>query len=166
MTANDPRDDWAAICKQFERLDRAVIPPLERAFGRAAVAAVRRLSLEAAERAPRPKKIEIRREADPDRTLAWAIAQNMRAARERAGLRQEDLAERTGIARPNIARLERGAHLPAFSTLRRVAQALGIELAELVRAPAGAESPEEERELGEGGLESWAEGLDREDGTR
>lgn len=61
-----------------------------------------------------------------------AIAVQLANLRERRGLSQTDLANLTGIKQPQIARLERGAHLPALATLRRLLAALGgkLELSE------------------------------------
>lgn len=52
----------------------------------------------------------------------------LRAAREEAGLTQEQLAERARTHRPVIARLERGAHAPRLDTILRVAEALDLRL--------------------------------------
>jgi transcriptional regulator with XRE-family HTH domain len=60
------------------------------------------------------------------------FAKRIVEARRRANLTQTDLAERSGIAQPNIARLESGAVSPAEETLERIASGLGIEMHELV----------------------------------
>ena len=52
----------------------------------------------------------------------------IRAARLRAELSQEQLAERLGLAQSSIARWETDAVEPGFSTLRRVLQACGFDL--------------------------------------
>jgi predicted transcriptional regulator len=57
-----------------------------------------------------------------------AIAVELAKLRERRGLSQTELARRTGIKQPQIARLESGAHDPAFSTLRRLLGVLGGKL--------------------------------------
>ena len=56
------------------------------------------------------------------------VGSTVRAARRRAGLSQVELAERTGMTQPAIARLERGLVSPTVVTLDRVARALGAEL--------------------------------------
>ena len=63
-----------------------------------------------------------------------AIAVELAKLRERRGLSQTDLARLTGIKQPQIARLESGAHFPAFSTLRRLLGVLGgrLELTQTV----------------------------------
>ncbi|SRR6266540_153439 len=52
----------------------------------------------------------------------------MRAARLRAELSQDELAERLHMPRSSIARWEAGAVEPGFSTARRVLQACGFDL--------------------------------------
>ena len=113
------------------------------------------------------KKVNIRTEEDPDTTIAWVVAQRVRMAREKKGLRQEDLAERTGIMRPNIARLERGRRLPSLSTLLKVAHALNLDMNSLTAEASQAESDRRELfEMAEEGLQEWASHLDKEDKKR
>jgi transcriptional regulator with XRE-family HTH domain len=54
-------------------------------------------------------------------------------ARRRAGLTQRELASRTGMAQPAIARIERGRVIPSVATLDRLLRATGhsLELAPL-----------------------------------
>jgi transcriptional regulator with XRE-family HTH domain len=52
--------------------------------------------------------------------------------RERALLTQADLAERSGVAEVTINRIENGRHEPRFSTIRKLATALGVEPAALM----------------------------------
>jgi transcriptional regulator with XRE-family HTH domain len=55
----------------------------------------------------------------------------LRALRERAALSQDDLAELSGVARATIADLEAGKRPARPSTLRKVAQGLGVEVTDL-----------------------------------
>jgi DNA-binding XRE family transcriptional regulator len=64
------------------------------------------------------------------------VPQRLRDLRQLRGLRQADLAVRTGIARPNIARLEAKGRLPSLATLLCLASALGVGLNELMLTPA------------------------------
>lgn len=48
---------------------------------------------------------------------------DIRAARERAGLTQEELAEVSGVARPNVAAYESGTRRPSPAMLRRLLEA-------------------------------------------
>jgi transcriptional regulator with XRE-family HTH domain len=49
-------------------------------------------------------------------------------ARTRAGLTQQQLADRSGMAQPAIARLERGHVSPTFTTVERLVAASGFAL--------------------------------------
>lgn len=60
---------------------------------------------------------------------AFQIGEEARSLRTERRLSQQDLAERMGVAQSVIARLESGEAEPGLSTLDRVAQALGVELA-------------------------------------
>ena len=60
--------------------------------------------------------------------------QRLRLIRERKALSQRDLAERSGINRVTIARLETGLQAPHPRTTRRLAEALGVEPADLMGA--------------------------------
>lgn len=50
----------------------------------------------------------------------------IRTLRLGAGLTQAELARRTGIHRPNIARVEAGRHTPSLETIARLAAAIGV----------------------------------------
>jgi DNA-binding XRE family transcriptional regulator len=54
------------------------------------------------------------------------LGQRLRELRQGAGLTQAELARRTGIHRPNIARVEAGRHTPSLETLARLAAAIGV----------------------------------------
>jgi transcriptional regulator with XRE-family HTH domain len=54
------------------------------------------------------------------------LGQRLRELRQTAGLTQAELARRTGIHRPNIARVEAGRHTPSLETLARLAAAIGV----------------------------------------
>jgi transcriptional regulator with XRE-family HTH domain len=110
------------------------------------------------------KKITIRTEEEPKRVMAWAIAQRIREARETRGLRQEDLAKMSGIARPNIVRIERGRHVPTFSTLKKIADALHLDMNRLMAQPVVTpEDMEEFAGLAESGVTGWKKALGKED---
>lgn len=72
--------------------------------------------------------------------------------RERSLLSQAELAKATGVHTATISRLETGRRGARPSTLRRLAEALGVEPRELLREPpASAPVPQEEDSSGEGG---------------
>lgn len=54
------------------------------------------------------------------------LGARLRELRLAAGLTQAELARRTGIHRPNIARVEAGRHTPSLETLARLASAIGV----------------------------------------
>lgn len=59
------------------------------------------------------------------------IGSRIQELRRAAGETQETVAERVNMLTPNYARLEQGRVNPTVETLLRVADALGVELAEL-----------------------------------
>lgn len=50
-----------------------------------------------------------------------------------SGLTHQEIAERTGIIRPNITRALNGKHMPTLKTLAVIADALGYDLALIPR---------------------------------
>lgn len=62
------------------------------------------------------------------------IGARLRALREAAGLTQAEIARRTGIHRPNIARVEAGRHTPSLETLSRLAGAIGVPTTRVLEA--------------------------------
>jgi len=62
-----------------------------------------------------------------------ALGARIQAQRLHRNLTQERLAERAGIDRSTVQRIEGGYTDPKFSHLLRIAQALDIPLAHLVR---------------------------------
>ena len=61
----------------------------------------------------------------------------LRELRERAALSQEDLAKKAGVARATIADLEANKRPARPSTRRKLAEALGVEPAELMDTETG-----------------------------
>jgi transcriptional regulator with XRE-family HTH domain len=68
------------------------------------------------------------------RRAALAFGAVLRAARQERGLTQEQLAEIGGLDRTYASLLERGLRTPTLSVLFRLADALGLEAAQLVKA--------------------------------
>lgn len=59
----------------------------------------------------------------------YQLIDQLLKARRRAGLTQEDVAERMGTTKSAVSRLESaGKHAPSLATLRRYAEAVGCEL--------------------------------------
>ena len=59
--------------------------------------------------------------------------EKLRRLRRRAALSQQELAERAGTTQETISRLECGHHAARGRTLRRLAEALGVEPKELMK---------------------------------
>lgn len=70
---------------------------------------------------------EILIEHTQQRTRAGVISQYIRCRRE-LHMTQEELARRSGISRPNIARFESGNYNPSLEMMVRIAAALGMHL--------------------------------------
>ncbi|MCJ8057014.1 helix-turn-helix domain-containing protein [Shinella curvata] len=63
------------------------------------------------------------------------FAQNLRAARQQKGLSQEELAHRAEIDRTYISSLERSIYNASIDVVERLAIALEIQAADLLRRP-------------------------------
>lgn len=74
----------------------------------------------------------------------------IRAARERAGLTQADLAARAGVTRQLLGAVESGRHAPAVGAALRLAGALGASVEELFAPDPGAVAAVLDRPLAEG----------------
>jgi transcriptional regulator with XRE-family HTH domain len=64
------------------------------------------------------------------------IGRNLRTRRQVAGLSQEDLADQAAIDRTYVSGLERGLRNPSALVLQRLADALDIEVVQLLERPA------------------------------
>lgn len=60
--------------------------------------------------------------------LGEAVGKQYARARKDKGLTQQQVADISGIKRPNIARLEGGKHSPTVDMLARVANSMGMML--------------------------------------
>lgn len=75
----------------------------------------------------------------PAETPAWVLARrrdigdNIRAVRERANLTQEAVALRCDLQRHNLNRIEQGHAAARIDTLILIADAIGVDLADLVQ---------------------------------
>ena len=61
------------------------------------------------------------------------LAMRLKVLRERRGLSQAALAAKAGISREYLARLETARQDPRLSTLEKLARALGVSVATLLR---------------------------------
>lgn len=60
------------------------------------------------------------------------MGEKLRAARKAAGMTQAQLAEAVGCTQKDISRWESGLHEPGALTLKKMAQALGRSMDDLV----------------------------------
>ena len=72
------------------------------------------------------------KERSSDKTIAALFGRNVRAARTRAGMTQEALAEASGYHPTFVGNVERGYRVPSLPTLIRIAAALGVPASELI----------------------------------
>jgi transcriptional regulator with XRE-family HTH domain len=87
-------------------------------------------------------------------TVAERFAENLLILRRRAKQSQEDVGFGAGLHRTEIGSLERGERLPRIDTLVKLAGALGVTPADLLKRldwKTGAERPGRFRIEGEGG---------------
>lgn len=63
--------------------------------------------------------------------------ESLKLARKRVGMTLDEVAEATGMMRQSIAKAERAATDPRFSTVVRIARALGVSLDSLTTTKGG-----------------------------
>lgn len=63
----------------------------------------------------------------PKRAEPTGFGARLKAVREAAGLTQDQLAERAGLYKFSIAKLEQGVREPTWSTVQVLAKALGVD---------------------------------------
>jgi transcriptional regulator with XRE-family HTH domain len=84
--------------------------------------------------------------------LQKSLGESARAARERLGLTQAQVARRMGLA-PNVyGRIERGGMMPAVPTLRKMVLALGMSADVLLAVERGDVAPSMDAPASEGNL--------------
>ncbi len=71
-------------------------------------------------------------EREKDEASRQTLGRRLRRLREEAGLTQAELAQRAGVGRVTVARIENGRMYARTETLRRLARALGISLVDLL----------------------------------
>jgi len=78
---------------------------------------------------------------------AELVGRNIKEQRERAGLSLAQLAAATGISKAHLVRLEKRGGNPSLEILGRIAEALGVTIADLVGAPKLIYSPASDEEV-------------------
>ena len=71
-------------------------------------------------------------DAESPAARAERIGARVRDIRTARGMTSTQLAERSGMQRPNLSRLESGKHVPSLETLERIAEALDLPVARLI----------------------------------
>lgn len=61
------------------------------------------------------------------------LGENLRRARQRLGITQEEVSRRSGVHPTEVSRIELGKRDPRVSTLRRLATAVEVSPGELLR---------------------------------
>ena len=69
--------------------------------------------------------------------LRDVFAANLRRLRHEKGLSQDDLAYEAEVSRSYLSQLEKGAFYASLKIIGRLAEAIGVEPAELLKLPAG-----------------------------
>jgi DNA-binding XRE family transcriptional regulator len=69
---------------------------------------------------------------EAETTSSQRIMKNIKSLRNNRGWTIAELAEKSGIQRPNLSRLENGKHTPSLETIIKVANALGVTVADIV----------------------------------
>jgi transcriptional regulator with XRE-family HTH domain len=64
-----------------------------------------------------------------------SIADLVRDARRRAGLSQAQLAERAGVPRSTVGRIESGARIPSTELVERLVRAAGLQISVFLSEP-------------------------------
>ena len=74
-------------------------------------------------------------------TLRVRFGQNVRAARIAQGIAQEALADMSGLSRTYMSGVERGVRNIGINNIERIARALRVDPATLVRDKSGSDIP-------------------------
>jgi transcriptional regulator with XRE-family HTH domain len=77
----------------------------------------------------------------PDSQIETAISERLKSLRARAGLTLDELANRSGVSRAMISRIERAEASPTAALLARLSEALGLSLSAFFADEGPATSP-------------------------
>lgn len=70
-----------------------------------------------------------------EESITKIVGENVRRAREAIGVSQEELGDRAGIDRTYVSGVERGVRNPTVKVLARLAEALAVPPASLLKQP-------------------------------
>ena len=76
-------------------------------------------------------------ETDEIKDILQILTERVRARRNALGLTQEQLADRASLSTNYIARLEIGLRTPSMATLKSLAKALDVQVADLLAEESG-----------------------------
>jgi transcriptional regulator with XRE-family HTH domain len=76
--------------------------------------------------------LDIRQKKEATMSAVVYIGDRLREIRTRRLLTQEELAQKSGISPSTVANIERDHREPHFRTIRKLAEALGVDPTELV----------------------------------
>lgn len=76
-------------------------------------------------------------ETEEIKDILQVLTERVRARRNALGLTQDQLAERAGLSTNYIARLEIGLRTPSMATLKSLARALDVQIADLLAEESG-----------------------------
>lgn len=71
---------------------------------------------------------------------------NLKSIREKAGITQQELANKAGLSRNTIVNFEKGRRLPRVDDLKRIATALGVNPSVLMQSKDDSNPQEPARE--------------------
>lgn len=60
------------------------------------------------------------------------LGEKLKEKRERLGWTQAEAAKRAGIAESTVNRIERGKRMPHIANLKKIVEALGLEMSEIL----------------------------------
>jgi transcriptional regulator with XRE-family HTH domain len=100
--------------------------------------------------------------------------ERLRYAREQVGYSQQELADKSGVSQHTISEIELGRRKPHGRTLRKLAEVLGVEVADLLGGPArplAKAPPSQEKLFNNGVLEeerrtAWEDAVENARGLR
>lgn len=96
------------------------------------------------------------KQKDPSR-LAKLLGKRIAQRRKELQWTQEQLAERVGVDAETISRFERGVNLPSLPTLDGLAEALNVEVGDLLARPTPASSDDASL------IATWLQGVSTKD---
>lgn len=70
---------------------------------------------------------------DQDEKLMVRFVENLQVRMKKLDMTQSELSQRSGVPQSNISRLLKCGHVPGITTANRLANALGVDLQDLLK---------------------------------